>query len=206
MKVVYIRVSTANQNVERQMRKEGKKAYIDICSGTVPFAERAEGKKIIELSKLGKIEDVQVASIDRLGRNLGDILKTVEFLTTQQVNIYIEDQGINTMIEGKPNPTAKLIIDIMASVYEFERKNIKERTQQGIEIAKSKGKYNGRPRGAKNKRMEYRHKEKIAVIQSALDRGQSILSICKEYGYNRGLIYRLIDRNLINKNTEAMSE
>ena len=51
----------------------------------------------------------------------------------------------------------------------------------------------------KNRKLQYRHKEKIAVIQSALDRGQSISSICKEYGYNRGLIYRLIDRNLIIK-------
>lgn len=210
MEVIYARISTPNQKVERQMRQEGKKVYIDVCSGSIPFAERSEGKKIIELAKVGKITDVQVCSIDRLGRNLGDILKTVEFLTEHKVNLYIEDQGLNTMIksEGKPNPTAKLIIDVMASVYEFERKIINERMQQGREIAKAKGKYKGRQRGARTStdKLQEKHKELIYIVQNELNNGKPLSAICREHGYNRPHVYQLIKRGLIKKDIKEMSE
>jgi len=197
MKVVYARISTANQNIERQMKQDGTKVYIDVCSGAIPFAERPDGKKLM---KAKDVTTIEVASIDRLGRNLSDILSTLEYFTNKGIDIYINDQGLHTMVGNKPNPTATMIIQIMASVAEFERKQIKERTAQGREIAKAKGLYKGRKRGAiqaADKTLD-KHAEKIQVIQSSINQGKNLLQISKEYNYNRGLIYRLIEKGLVN--------
>jgi DNA invertase Pin-like site-specific DNA recombinase len=196
MKVIYARISTANQNIERQMKKDGTKVFIDVCSGALPFAERLDGKKLM---KAKDVTIIEVAAIDRLGRNLSDILSTLEYFTNKGVDIYIKDQGLHTMVAGKPNPTATMIIQIMASVAEFERKQIRERTAQGIEIAKANGKYKGRKRGAMQptaKTIE-KHAEKIQVIQSCINDGKSLLKISNEYNYSRGLIYRLIEKGFV---------
>jgi DNA invertase Pin-like site-specific DNA recombinase len=197
MKVIYARISTANQNAERQMKKDGRKVFLDVCSGIIPFAKRTEGAKLL---KAKDVEQIEVASIDRLGRGLSDILTTLEAFTNKGVDIYIKDQGLHTMVDGKPNPTATLLIQIMSAIYEFERKIIKERTAEGIAIAKAKKKYTGRPLGAKAKEDEFRlkHAEKIQVIQSSINEGKSINWISLEYKYNRGLIYRLIEKGLVN--------
>jgi DNA invertase Pin-like site-specific DNA recombinase len=197
MKVVYARISTANQNIERQMKQDGTKVFIDVCSGAIPFAERPDGKKLM---KAKDVTTIEVASIDRLGRNLSDILSTLEYFTNKGIDIYINDQGLHTMVGNKPNPTATMIIQIMASVAEFERKQIKERTAQGREIAKAKGLYKGRKRGAiqaADKTLD-KHAEKIQVIQSSINQGKNLLQISKEYNYNRGLIYRLIEKGFVN--------
>jgi DNA invertase Pin-like site-specific DNA recombinase len=197
MKVIYARISTANQNIERQMKKDGTKVFIDVCSGALPFAERPDGKKLM---KAKDVTIIEVAAIDRLGRNLRDILSTLEYFTNKGVDIYIKSQGLHTMVAGKPNPTATMIIQIMASVAEFERKQIRERTAQGIAIAKTmKGKYKGRKRGAMQptaKTIE-KHAEKIQVIQSCINDGKSLLKISNEYNYSRGLIYRLIEKGFV---------
>jgi len=197
MKVIYARISTANQNAERQMKKDGRKVFLDVCSGTRPFAERTEGAKLLKAKDL---EQIEVAAVDRLGRNLSDILTTLEAFTNKGVDIYIKDQGLHTMVNGKPNPTATMLIQIMSAVAEFERKQIKERTAEGIAIAKAKGKYKGRKRGttATAETLQGKHAEKIQVIQSSINEGRSLKSIADEYGYNRGLIYRLIEKGLVN--------
>lgn len=200
MKVVYARISTANQNAERQMKQEGTKVYLDVCSGTLPFAERPEGAKLMKAKDITQIE---VLSIDRLGRGLLDTLNTLDYFTKKGIDIYIVDCGLHTIVNGKPNEIATLLIHIMGAFAEADRKNIKERTRQGIAIAKAKGKYKGKPRGAvtDTDKIRTRHQEKIQVIQSHLNNGKNITAIATEYGYNRGLIYRLIERGLIK--TEA---
>lgn len=196
MKVVYARISTANQNAERQMKKEAEKIYLDVCSGRVPFAERPEGAKILNAKN---ITEVEVAAVDRLGRNLSDILNTLKTLTEKGVNVYIKNQGLNTMIDGKPNPYATMLIQIMGSIAEFELQQRRERCKEGIAVRKAKQGYKGRKRGAAAdlEKLRQKHLEKIKVIQSSLNEGQSINAISNTYNYNRGLIYRLIEKNLV---------
>lgn len=208
MNVVYARISTANQNAERQMKQEGKKVFLDVCSGKVPFAEREEGARLL---KAKDITEIEVLDIDRLGRNLADMLTTIQTFTDKGIDIYIKNQGLHTLVDGKPNPTATMIIQIMGSIAQFEREQTKQRCAEGIAVAvaqdkllpKHKRKYKGKPKGATIdiEKLREKHAEKIQVIQSKLNEGQNILSIAKEYGYNRGLIYRLIERSLITKKT-----
>ena len=202
MKVVYARISTANQNAERQMKKEAEQIYLDVCSGSIPFAERPAGAKLL---KAKNVTEIEVASVDRLGRNLSDILNTLKTLTEKGVNVYIKNQGLHTMIDGKANPYATMLIQIMGSIAEFERQQIRRRVSSGAAAAISKADregyklYKGRPAGATAdlKKLRKKHLEKIKVIQSCLSQGQSINSISKEYNYNRGLIYRLIEKGLV---------
>jgi DNA invertase Pin-like site-specific DNA recombinase len=200
MKVIYARISTANQNAERQMSKEGK-LYLDVCSGKVPFFERPEASKLL---KNKEVTELEVLDIDRLGRNLSDILNTIQELTNRGINIHIVNQGLNTITNGKPNHIATMIINIMGSIAQFEREQTRQRCAEGIAIAKAKNVYKGRKRGAtrSDEKTLQLHMEKIAVIERELSKGMKLNTIAKTYGYHRGLIYRLIEKGMIKKPTE----
>tara|TARA_R110002153_G_scaffold166638_1_gene319156 strand:+ start:365 stop:979 length:615 start_codon:yes stop_codon:yes gene_type:complete len=138
--VKYIRVSTPEQNTDRQ--KDGLKAYIDICSGSVPFRDREQGEKLWRNASIGTIDCIEVHSIDRLGRDTLDILNTIKFFTSMQVNVKSQKEGLQTLLEdGTENPTAKLMIGILGTLAEFELTRIKERQAEGIARAKARGVY-----------------------------------------------------------------
>jgi DNA invertase Pin-like site-specific DNA recombinase len=141
-KVHYIRVSTLEQNTDRQ--KEivfGALVFEDKESGTIEFKKRSKGAQIWEMASEGKIEELYVHSIDRLGRNTLDILNTIQYLTSKGVNVKSKKEGFETMIEGKENPIAKLMIGILATLSEFELSRMKERQSEGIAKAKQRGVY-----------------------------------------------------------------
>ena len=150
MKARYNRISTANQNLERQIAKQNpdEVLYNDVVSGSIAFAERLRGKELIADIEAGKINYVVVSSIDRLGRNLFDIVNTLEFFNTNGVTLRVDNLGLESMVLGKINPTFNLIISVMANVAQMERETLLERQREGIAIAKAKGVYNGRAKGS----------------------------------------------------------
>lgn len=198
MKAKYVRISTPNQNIERQIQNEKNfdKIYIDKCSGTIPFKEREAAKKLLRNKKVSQIN---VSDITRLGRNMNDILSTIEYFTNLRVNISIENLGLSTVINGKNNPTASLIINLLSSISQYERDIIKERTQQGREIAKAMGKYKGRKKGTDISNDDYYHKylKDIEAVKSMLERNINISSIAWELNIPRSRIYQFKKRNLI---------
>jgi DNA invertase Pin-like site-specific DNA recombinase len=177
---------------------KNSKLYLDVCSGKVPFFERPEASKLL---KNKQVTEIEVLDIDRLGRNLSDMLNTIQELTNRNINIYIVNQGLNTISNGKPNPTATMIINIMRSIAQFEHEQRRQRCAEGIAIAKAKNVYKGRKKGAtrSDEKTIEKHKEKIAVIEHELSKGMKLNTIAKKYGYHRGLIYRLIDKGMIKK-------
>ena len=215
MKAIYTRISTANQNLERQYRNEGK-LFQDVCSGSIPFAQR---KGAIELMNDESITSIQVCSVDRLGRNLNDILTTLEYFNDKLMDIYIEDIGLHTVANGEVNPIAKMIISMLGCVAEMERANIKERTKQGIAIAKEKDKklphskraYRGGKRGRETSNEAYiqRFGKQIYIAQKLANQGMSINSVWKELndekGYNspinRATLTKFFERGIIVKQT-----
>jgi DNA invertase Pin-like site-specific DNA recombinase len=150
MKVRYNRISTPNQNLERQIAKKavGEILYNDVISGSTFFADRPEGRKLIEGINNGEINFISVSSIDRLGRSLIDILQTVQFFTEKGVNLMVDNLGITSLVNGKVNSTFNLIISVMGNVAQMERETLLERQREGIAIAKAKGIYKGRVRGS----------------------------------------------------------
>ena len=134
----YIRVSSIEQNTSRQ-ETEGL-TYVDKCSGTIPFAERKEALKLL---KNESITEVRVHSIDRLGRNTLDIMQTIQNFTNKGINVVSRKEGLQTIVNGKENPIAKMLIGILGTLAEFELNRMKERQLEGIAKAKSRGAYKG---------------------------------------------------------------
>lgn len=157
MRARYNRISTANQKLDRQLAKEhkGELVFNDVISGAVPFEKRPEAIKLIEEIKTGKVDYVSVSSIDRLGRNLMDVLVTVQLFTNNGINLMVDNLGTTSLVPDelngglKPNGTFKLIVSVMANIAEMERETMLERQREGVAIAKAKGKYKGRLRGSK---------------------------------------------------------
>ena len=180
--VKYIRVSSTEQNEDRQ-REKGIKSYIDKCSGTVPFNERLEARTLIrdieyakrELPPSKHISTVKVHSISRLGRSTIDILETVKIFNRLGVCLVAEKEGVRTLNEdGTENATAKMMLSILATLFEFEREMILERQREGIAKAKERGVYaanGGRP--TENK-MEFLLKDKNKRVLALLSNGASI--------------------------------
>ena len=137
MKAKYIRVSTKEQNTDRQTDFDGL-THIDLCSGSIPFKDRPEAKKLLSNKE---ITEVHVHSIDRLGRNTLDIMQTIQDFTSKGINVISTKEGLQTIVDGKENPIAKMMVGILGTLAEFELSRIKERQAEGIAKAKAKGVY-----------------------------------------------------------------
>jgi DNA invertase Pin-like site-specific DNA recombinase len=113
--------------------------------------------------KNGNIKNVSVSSIDRLGRNIIDVLQTIEFFTINGVTLKVDNLGLESLVNGKENPTFKLIISVLANIAEMERSSISERQMEGIALAKARGTYKGRIKGTAESTEEILTKYKEVV-------------------------------------------
>ena len=175
----YNRISTANQNLERQLIKQNidEVLFNDVISGSVKFKERIRGKELLKEIKLGNVSYLSISSIDRLGRSLIDVLETLELCNNYGVTIKVDNLGIESLINGKVNQVFKLIVSVLGNVAEMERLNILERQREGIALAKAKGVYRGRERGSSESKIQFLSKYKGVV--KLLKKGYSIRTISK---------------------------
>lgn len=139
MKIGYIRVSTQEQNTLRQevlMETLGvEQIYIDKMSGK--NAERPQLKEMMSFVRRG--DTVIVESISRFARNTKDLLELVEQLAAKEVVFISQKEAIDTA-----TPTGKFMLTVFGAVAELERAYLLQRQREGIEIAKTQGKYKGR--------------------------------------------------------------
>ena len=149
MKARYNRISTPNQNLERQIAKQNPDEVLfnDIVSGSVAFSEREKGMELINLIESGVIDFISVSSVDRLGRGLNDIINTLSYFSSKGVTLRVDNLGLESITLGKANPTFNLIISVMANVAQMERETLLERQREGIAIARANGVYKGRVKG-----------------------------------------------------------
>lgn len=190
-KVKYIRVSTEEQNTGRQEvnAKEFSKIYIDKTSGSIKFTERKEASKLITDIEAGAISEVHISSIDRLGRSIIDILTMVEYFNQKSIKLFVENIGMFSLIDNKPNPSFKMIVSVLGNVAEMERTNMLERQRQGIELAKAKGTYTGRLYGSKMSDVEVLVKYKTVVKE--LRNGESLRRASKIGGCSLGTAQKI---------------
>ena len=190
-KVKYIRVSTEEQNTGRQEvnAKEFTKIYIDKTSGAIQFIERKEAKKLLADIETGIVTEIHIASIDRLGRNIIDILTMVEFFNEKSIKLFVENIGMFSLIDNKPNPSFKMIVSVLGNVAEMERNNMLERQRQGIELAKAKGTYTGRLYGTKMTNEDILTKYKSVVRE--LKNGESLRRASKIGGCSLGTAQKI---------------
>ncbi|MCP2036933.1 recombinase family protein [Chryseobacterium sp. HSC-36S06] len=179
MKARYVRVSTANQNVARQLAKSypDEKIYVDVISGAVPFGERPMGKQLLEDIENETIKYLTVENVDRLGRNVINILSTISFLTERKICLKVSDLGLESLVNGKPNAAFKLIVSVIANLAEMSRNNILTTQRQGIAIAKAQNKYKGRMKNSFESDDSFFRKHNEVVKN--LKKGTSIRDVAK---------------------------
>lgn len=190
-KVKYIRVSTEDQNTSRQEvnSKEFSKIYIDKTSGSIKFTERKEASKLLVDIEKGLVTEIHISSICRLGRSIIDILTMVEFFNQKEIKLYVENLGMFSLIDGKPNQSFKLIVSVLGNVAELERTNMLERQRQGIELAKMRGTYKGRLYGTRMNDDEVLNKYKAVVKE--LKNGESLRRASKIGGCSLGTAQKI---------------
>lgn len=190
-KIKYVRVSSQDQNTARQEinTKEFSKVYIDKVSGSVKFSERKEASKLISDIESGIVTELHTSSIDRIGRSIIDILTMIEFFNEKSVKVFVENIGMYSLIDGKPNPSFKMIVSVLGNVAEMERNNMLERQKQGIELAKAKGTYKGRLYGTRMNDDEVLLKYKAVVKE--LKNGESLRRASKIGGCSLGTTQKI---------------
>jgi DNA invertase Pin-like site-specific DNA recombinase len=189
--VKYVRVSTAEQNTSRQEinSNEFSKVYIEKVSGAIKFVERVEAKKLLNDIEKGNITEIHIASLDRMGRDIIDILTMIEYFNSKSVNLYVENIGMFSMINEKPNPTFKMIASVLGNVAEMERNNMLERQKAGIELAKLQGKYKGRLYGSSMTNDEFLKKYKN--VEAELRNGESLRRAARLGDVSLGIVQKV---------------
>jgi DNA invertase Pin-like site-specific DNA recombinase len=194
-KIHYVRVSTDIQNTERQKTEVvfGATIYEEKVSGSIEFSKRTKGAEILALASRGEVEELYVHSIDRLGRNTIDILNTIKALTECGVNVISKKEGLTTMIEGKENPIAKMMIGILATLSEFELNRIRERQAEGIAKAKERGTYktNGGNK-TKESKEQFLNKPLTKRILKYYKQGYSLRAVSKLAECSLGTVQKAV--------------
>lgn len=179
MRFGYIRVSTREQNTDRQ--EEALAAFS--CDEII--TDKVSGKNdqragLSELrAKLRKGDEVYVKSVDRLARNTKDLLTILDEWTSKGVSVRFVDNGMTFSDDA----TSKLVITILGAVAEMERNFMRQRQSEGIRIAKEKGTYK---RGESQKTIKAREK-----IKELKDKGLTDDQIYPLLGVSRATFYRL---------------
>ena len=182
MLVGYMRVSTADQNLDLQrdaLQKAGcEKLFEDVGSGALDTR-----KGLLEsLEYIREGDTLVVWKLDRLGRSLNHLVATVGALREKKIGFKSLSESIDTTTD-----TGKLVFHIFASLAEFERALIRERTNAGLKAARSRGRTGGRPSLLDTK--------SVTMARTLLaDEKNTIDEMCRTLKVSRSTLYRSLRR------------
>ncbi|BBO59000.1 recombinase family protein [Mycoavidus sp. B2-EB] len=175
----YIRVSTFDQNPERQL--EGVQVdhtFTDKASGK--DIKRPQLEALVSFARTG--DTVVVHSMDRLARNLDDLHRIVQMLTQRGVRIeFIKEHLCFT---SEDSPMANLMLSVMGAFAEFERSLIKERQREGIALAKQRGAYRGRKRSLSD--------VEITELRRRIAGGAQKSQVARDFSISRETLYQYL--------------
>lgn len=178
-RIGYIRVSTTDQNTERQLENVATdKVFTDKASGKDTHRPALDAL----LTFIREGDTVVVHSMDRLARNLDDLRRLVQSLT--QKGIRIEFVKENLRFTGEDSPMSNLMLSVMGAFAEFERALLKERQREGIALAKKRGAYRGRKKVLSEKQ--------VIELQQRVAAGEQKAKLAKELGISRETVYQYL--------------
>jgi DNA invertase Pin-like site-specific DNA recombinase len=178
----YIRVSSVDQNTERQLDGiELDETFTDKCSGK--DTNRPGLQALLKHARKG--DRIIVHEMARLARNLSDMLSLIKELTSRGIAVeFVKEQLV---VDGRADQMSELMLGILGSVAQFERSMILERQREGIKIAQAKGKYRGRKAALSVARAnELRAKAANGAVKAQLAR---------EFGITRQTLYSYLAQN-----------
>jgi len=183
LKIGYARVSTGLQNFnlqEDRLNQYGcEKIFSDHISGS--RSKRPGLDKAIEFARSG--DTIVVWRLDRLGRNMEDLITLVNELNNRGVSFHSLEENI-TM--DKSSSTGQLLFHLFAAFAEFERNLILERSSAGRMAARARGRYGGRP--------EKLNKQDLTLLKTLYDNGTPIKTIAEQWKVSRTTIYRYLNK------------
>ena len=185
-RIGYIRVSSYDQNLERQL--EGvpvDKVFEDKASGK--DKKRPGLDALTEFVREG--DTVVVHSLDRLARNLSDLLYIVQGFVLR--GIAVEFVKENLKFTKHRNNFDDLMLSVLGAVAQFERAMIGERQREGIALAKKRGVYNGK---VKKRKLS---DDQISDIKVKLGQGVPKSRVAKEFGITRETLYKYLNKTSV---------
>jgi DNA invertase Pin-like site-specific DNA recombinase len=178
-RIGYARVSSFDQNTERQLENiHVDRLFIDKASGK--DIQRPELAELLSFVRDG--DTVVVHSMDRLARNLDDLRRIVQHLTSRGVRIEFVKEHLT--FTGEESPIANLMLSVMGAFAEFERALIRERQREGIALAKQRGAYRGRKKSLSA--------DKVEELQRRVRAGEKKARIAREFGISRETLYQYL--------------
>lgn len=179
----YARVSTGLQNLDLQsdaLTQHGcTKIYYDKMSGTKK--KRPGLEEALKYARKG--DTIVVWRLDRLGRNMQDLIQIVNNLNERGIGFHSLQENL-TM--DKSNATGQLMFHLFAAFAEFERNLIEERSAAGRAAAKARGRLGGRPE-------KYGSKD-IEMMKALIESGTPIKDVAEKWGVSRTTIYRYLEK------------
>jgi DNA invertase Pin-like site-specific DNA recombinase len=177
-RIGYIRVSTADQNTARQL--DG--LQLDKVFEEKASANDANRPKLHECLRFVREADtLSIHSMDRLARSLIDLQRIVDDLVGRGVTVEFVKEGL-TFTPGTTSPMARLQLQLMGAVAEFERSLIRERQREGIAIARAAGKFS-------KERTKKLTAADIEAVHEQVARGVPKAEIARAYGISRETLY-----------------
>lgn len=183
MKIGYARVSTKDQNLDMQviaLKKEGcKKIHEEVISGAK--SERPVLDNI--LNQLREGDTLVVWKLDRLGRSLKHLIELVHWFTENKIGLKSLNDPIDTTTSQ-----GRLVFNIFASLAEFERDIIRERTQVGLSAARARGRNGGRPKGLSKEAESTAHAVEVLYKNGKLSTNE----IAKKLKISKNTLYKYL--------------
>jgi putative DNA-invertase from lambdoid prophage Rac len=183
----YGRVSTTDQTTENQRREleamghnlPAQRWFADTISGKVPALQRPQFAKMLDRMETGDM--LLVSKLDRLGRDMIDVMQTLRLLADRGVRVKVQALGDTDLT----STAGKAVVGILAAVAEMERDMLVERTQAGLSRAKAEGKQLGRP--SKTSEADKQ------TIRERLGAGDTVSQVAKDYGISRASVIAVRD-------------
>lgn len=201
MKVVILsRVSTNTQDNQRQINEltefsknrnwELVKVFQEKISGNTKNEERPVLMEMISFIQRNEIDKVLCWELSRLGRNIVEVLQTIEILNTNRISLFIKNYNLETLDDDKEVlPLSQFMIQILSSVNQMERVQIRQRIKSGYDNYRKTGGKVGRKKGFKKseENLLEEHKDVIKYLRQ----GQSIRNTMKLTGKSSGTVQKI---------------
>lgn len=180
MELSYRRISTSHQNTARQLvGVDIDRDFVDIASGK--NIERPQLKALLQMVRAGDV--IHVHELSRLGRSVKDLLEIVEHIVNLGASVRFYKENLIFSSDTK-NSFQSLMLNLLASIAEFERALLLERQMEGIQIAKQLGKFTG-----KKSRFTL---EELNQIKEEFKSTKSKKKLAEKLGISRSYLYELI--------------
>ncbi|CAB0918294.1 MULTISPECIES: recombinase family protein [Corynebacterium] len=181
-KIGYARVSSKDQNLDRQLAALKKEKVFRIFTDTVSGSSTQRPGLDGALNYVRAGDQLIVVSMDRLARSLIDLHRLVDELTERGVSVKFLKEGQTYSLDS--SPVAKLMLGLLGSVAEFERAIIRERQAEGIAKAKARGVYKGRAKVL--------NEEQIMQAREWVSEGVPKTEVARRFGIGRTTLYKYL--------------